>query len=79
MKRKLLIISALALLFTPVNPLTMPNPAEQGPGKFQNFRQMMRYHEGLKYHGLKSKMTVVYISRDGDEMYFYRSGERCRI
>lgn len=77
MKNKLLWIIALTLLFTPATSLTMPNAARQLPGKFKSFRQMMRYHNGLKRHGLVGTMTPV--MHEGSEMYFYRDGKRCRM
>jgi len=79
MKRKLLIIAALALLLTPVTPVSMQNPAMETPGKWDSFRQMMKYHQGLKKHGLAGRMVPVEFSADGETMYFYRDGERCRI
>jgi len=79
MKRKLLIIAALSLVFTPVTTVYMPNPAAQHPGKFRSFRQMMKYHRGLEKHGLAGTVSAVEIAADGTEMYFYRNGERCRF
>ena len=78
-KRRLLLIAALALLFTPVTTVSMPNPAMETPGKWYSFRQMMRYHNGLKKHGLVGHIVPVEFSADGETMYFYRDGERCRI
>jgi hypothetical protein len=77
-KRRLLLIAALAL-FTPVTSVSMPNPAMEHPGKFASFRQMMKYYNGLKKHGLAGRFSLVEIAADGEEMYFYRDGERCRI
>ncbi len=71
--KRLLTIAALALLFTPVTELAMPNPA----APFRDFRQMRMYFEGMKRHGLEKTMTIVEI--DGDGLYFERGGERCRM
>lgn len=65
MKHKLLAIAALSLLFTPVTTLTMPNPAAQGPGKWDSYRQMMKYHRGLEKHGLAGTVSVVEIAAAG--------------
>jgi len=79
MKRKLLIIAALALLFTPATTVSMPNPAMETPGKWDSFRQMMRYYHDLKRHGLAGRISIVEVAADGETMYFYRDGERCRL
>lgn len=78
MKRKLLWIAALALLFTPVTTVTMPNPAAQTPAKFQSFRQMKRYFDGIEKHGIKG-LTAVISDGNSEDMYFYRDGRRCRL
>ena len=46
--KKLGIIAFLIMAFTTVTTLTMPNPAQQSPAKFDSYDQMMRYFKGLK-------------------------------
>ncbi|MCX5826916.1 MAG: hypothetical protein NTV58_02805 [Deltaproteobacteria bacterium] len=75
--KKLGIIAFLIMAFTTVTTLTMPNPAQQSPAKFDSYDQMMRYFKGLKKHGLEHEIAVIWI--EGTEMFFIRDGERCRM